>query len=73
MNGLSPELDMTGRKMTPTQTQTLMKIFRGKTYLSKEEVRQLAMSLNVTKKKIENWFCHMRHRRAGEGLLIKGE
>ena len=59
--------------MTPNQTQTLLNIFRTKTYLRKEELRQLAMSLNVTKKTIENWFCHRRYRRAGEGLLNKSE
>ena len=45
INGLSPGLDMRGRKMPPNQTHTLMKIFRGTTYLRKEEVRQLAMSI----------------------------
>ena len=76
-NGLSPALDayMTTvrTQMTPTQAQTLMEKFQSNPYLSRKEVCHLALSLNITKKRIENWFNYRRHRKVGEGLLDQSE
>ena len=76
-NGLSPALDtyMTTvrTQMTPTQTKTLMEKFQSNPYLSRKEIRHLALSLNITKKRIENWFNYRRHRKVGEGLLDQSE
>ena len=73
INIFSPALDLRKGKMSPNNVQTLMKIFRINAYPRIEEIYQLAMSLNVTKRKVHNWFCYMRHKTAEEGLLDKGE
>lgn len=59
--------------MTPTQTQKLMEIFQANAYPKNEQMAHLAMSLNITKRKVEGWFGHMRKKKVAEGLLKKGE
>ena len=59
--------------MNDTQTQILMERFKNTVYLDKEETDHLAMSLNVKKKNIENWFGNMRRRKEQEGMLKRSE
>ena len=73
INGLSSGLGMPKTKLTPTQEQILMETFHANAYPEKEQMEHLAMSLNITKKKVESWFSNMRRKKVAEGLLKKGE
>ena len=66
-------LDMKSTRMTETQTQILMEMFKANAYLKKEEKCQLAKSLNSTKQKIASWFKYMRHKNVREGMLNPSE
>ena len=72
-NRLSPGLHITKTKLTTTQTQRLMETFEANAYPKIERMDHLAMSLNITKKKVENWFGYMRRKKVAKGLLKKGE
>ena len=73
LNVLFPGLYMKRRKMTPAQTRTLMEVFQANAFPEKEQIHHLAMSLNITKNKVERWFGNMRHKKVEEGLLKKRE
>ena len=73
INGLFPVLGMPSTKLTPSQTQILMETFQANAYPKKEQMDHLAMSLNITKSKVKNWFGNMRHKKVAEGLLKRGE
>ena len=73
INGFSPDLPMPRTKMTPPQTQMLMETFQANAYPKKEQMNHLAMSLNITKNKVETWFSNMRHKKVAKGLLKKGD
>ena len=74
--GLFPVLGTYMRRvkteMTPSQTRILMDKFQANAYLRKEEIHQLAMSLNTTRKRINNWFSH-RRRKVLNGLSSQSE
>ena len=59
--------------MTEAQTQILMERFKAKKYLSKEEKRQLAKSLNITVNKVEIWFSNKRCKKVAQGMLNQSE
>ena len=50
-----------------------MEMFQANAYPNKEQMDHLAMSLNITKKKVKYWFGNMRHKKAKEGVLEKRE
>ena len=60
-------------KMTANQAQILMKRFQAKPQLEKGEQHQLAKSLNVSEKRIEDWYSNTRFKRRRQGLLPEGE
>ena len=55
------------------EKEKLLKIFHSKVYPEREEIRQLAKSLNTNHRKVENWFANMRRKKIREGLLIDSE
>ena len=59
--------------MTSNQRMVLMKEFKTNPYLKNEQIHQLATSLNVSARRIENWFCYWRFRQRQKGLLVKGD
>ena len=56
--------------MTTYQNQMLKLRFQAKPYLDKHERDQLATSLNVSKKKMNQWYLKRRYE---EGIRLKGE
>ena len=64
---------MKWKKMTETQTQTLMETFQAKEYPTNEEKYQLAKSLNLTIKKVKNWFNYIRGRKVAKERLNQSE
>ena len=57
--------------MTESQVEILTKSFKANPYPEKNEILQLAKSLNTSKKAINNWFGNMRQKKAKEGMLKK--
>ena len=77
-NGLTPKNPIFGMKRkhwTENQAEILMKTFKASAYgyPERKELDQLAESLNVSKKRVENWFSHMRFRLAKRGMLPQSE
>ena len=60
---------------TENQSEMLMKTFQASAYAYPERkvLDQLAESLNVSKKRVENWFSHMRCKLAKRGMLPQSE
>ena len=50
-----------------------MEWFQANAFPTKEQMLQLAGSLNITKKRITTWFKKMRHKNIAEGLLKRSE
>ena len=50
-----------------------MNSFNAKAYPEREELRQLAKSINSSQKAIENWFSYVRYKIAGKGVVFKSE
>ena len=50
-----------------------MKNFQDKPYLERGRKRELAMSLNISEKRIADWFHHRRQTKRQAGLLCTGE
>ena len=59
--------------MTTHQKRTLMKVFQAKPHLQKEEIYQLAQSLNISEERIKNWFQNKRTARNRKDPLHVGE
>ena len=55
------------------QTQALMKRFQDKPFLGKEEKHELATSLNISEKRVKEWFMNRRQERRKAGLLPNGK
>ena len=70
---MSPILDRKKRRFTENQKKILMQRFQANKYPTREERRELAMSLNMREKQIANWYIHMRHQKATEGMSSQGE
>ena len=60
-------------KLTPCQTQTLRNRFQSNSYPTVDEKRQLARSLNLSDKRITNWFYDERKRKKKEGVMFRGK
>ena len=56
--------------MTPYQNQMLTKRFQAKHYLEENEKHQLSSLLNVSEKRITQWYLTKRFE---EGIRLKGE
>ena len=59
--------------MTTYQAQTLMKRFKNKPFLEREEKDQLAELLNISGKRIQDWYMNRRQERRKSELFGKGE
>ena len=71
----NPIFGMKRQHWTENQAEILMKTFQASAYAYPERkvLDQLAESLNVSKKRVENWFSHTRCRLAKRGMLAKSE
>ena len=72
LNKIPRTLGLNNKIVTDCQKKILVERFQANAYLTKEETRQLATSLNMREKTVDNWFCHMRRVKAKEGVF-KGE
>lgn len=59
--------------MTFDQTKILLDKFKSNPYLNKEQKHHLATSLNVSVKRIEQWYGVWRFKQIEKGLLEKSE
>ena len=50
-----------------------MKCFHAKQFANKDELCQLAKSLNSSERKIRDWFSDTSEKTIAEGMLIEGE
>ena len=55
------------------QIEQLITSFDAKVYPKKEELCQIAKSLNTSQRRIHTWFGHMRRRKIAEGMLIESK
>ena len=71
---MSPTLGKTRKQPTARQKKILMKIFQTKPYPKIEEKYELATLLNISKKRVEDWFNSRRYfERKKEHSLHMGE
>ena len=70
---MHPLLKRKSKSFTPYQTQTLIQWFEDKPYLKFEEKHQLAKSVNISERRIQDWYRYRRSVRRKAGLLPKGE
>ena len=61
---------MNAKRVTDCQRKILMERFQANAYLTKEEKRQLAITLNMRERTVHNWFRNMRRVKAKEGVCI---
>ena len=59
--------------MTKHQKQILMKSFLENPYLKKEETYRLTQSLNISERRIKDWFDNQRRAKRRNGSLHMGE
>ena len=64
---------MKRKKWSQCERGELMKLFHAKEFPEREELRQLAKSLNTSLIRVVCWFGTMRHKKTAEGVLRKGE
>ena len=71
----SPIFSMKSKQWTESQTEILMKTFQDSAYAypKRKEIDQLAESLNVSIKQVENWFTTKRRTLARRGMLPLSE
>ena len=55
------------------QTKVLEKCLQAKPHMEPEEKHQLAVSLNISEKKVLNWFRNRWYRAIKKGMLCEGE
>ena len=70
---MSPILGLKKKISTEAQKKILMEQFEAKKYLTKQEKSELAMLMNLNESTITNWYCHMRQKKAAEGMLSLSE
>ena len=58
---------------TENQLEILMEAFQANLYPEIEELHQLAESLNVSNKKVQNWFSGKRRTLAGREMFPESE
>ena len=61
------------KALTESQTEILMETFQANTYPEGKELRQLAESFNVSKKKVQNWFSAKRRALVRIAVLPESE
>ena len=59
--------------MTEPQKKILMKMFHAKPYLKKAENYQLGQSLNISERRIKEWFRSIRKAKNRNRSLLIGE
>ena len=59
--------------MTRYQTLTLMRRFQDKPYPNKQEINHLAISLNISEKKIKEWYANRRQQGRKTDLVANCE
>ena len=70
---MSPILGPRKKFSTGAQIQILKERLQAKKYLTKRDTHELAMSLNVEEKTIDNWFYYMRRKKAAVGMSSQSE
>ena len=55
------------------EREILMNLFNAKAYPEKEELCQLAKSLNTSYEKISRWFCRRRLEKKAQQMLLESE
>ena len=73
MDTAPPILGKKRKAWTQSQTEILSKSFQSNVYPARKEILQLAKSLGVSEKRVQNWFGTKRHKERKEGTLAKGE
>ena len=58
---MSPTLGNTKKRPTARQKQILMKAFQAKPYPKTEEQYEVAKLLNISNKRVKQWFINRRH------------
>ena len=61
------------KKWRKCEKEKLLQFFHSKVYPEREELCQLAHSLNTSHERVKNWFSHMRRIKIEEGMLIESE
>ena len=61
------------QRLTPYQTRILTEKFQVKPYVDKDLKSELARSLNISEKRIKEFFYRMRQKKQKEELLCLGE
>ena len=69
-NEIPQTLGVSAKRVTDSQKKLLMERFQANAYLTKEEIHQLASSLNMRERTVKNWFNNMRRVKQKEGKLI---
>ena len=64
---------MQKKKWNKREKEKLLEIFNSKVYPEREELCQLAKSLNTSRKRVDNWFSNMRSKKIAEGMLLESE
>ena len=70
---MSLPLERTWKQLTPNQTKVLLEAFQVKPYLKRQEVHQLAKSVNISCKRLMKWFLDRRYNTQNKGFLCEGE
>ena len=74
LSHIPPPLGKARKRMTPYQTQRLMERYRANSnYLEQEEKVQLAQSLNISTKRIGDWFDQRCLKQKRRGMLCEGD
>ena len=63
---MSLTLGRKAKNLTPYQKETLMKRLKAMTTLKKEEKCELAVLLNITQRRVADWFRHVHAMDVGE-------
>ena len=68
-----PGLLVQRKKWSTYEKEKLLQCFQSKVYLGREELCQLANSLNTSHERVKNWFSYMRRIKIEEGMFIESE
>ena len=61
------------KRWNKCETGQLMELFHAKAYPNREELCQLAKSLDTSLRRVECWFSSMRYKKVAEGMLLESE
>ena len=62
-----------GKRWTKNEEELIEKIFHVNPYPETEELHQLAKSLNISQKRVQNWFSYRRFKEPTEEVLLQSE